>query len=266
MGSSDPSPLQQKLARNIRVFVSNYLQQHLLTLPSLPTKTQLQEIKDRLEREAQERLKEIEHQRELQHQREEQQRLCEGERQRNAAREKFTSDMDKLFSVNTLKNLGKEIKSIVPGEGEKAGEKAGRERLKEEEQKHKQSEEHNRKTDRTEEKSGRDYFSAGFKKFTSDVDKLFSVNTIKDLGKNIVPGKNEEEEQQEGGWKIDSQRVVHSMDLDEGDPFAVQREQLLSFIAQAKEAKRFDEVRALECSLQEIESVMREQRLSHGFS
>lgn len=220
MGSSDPSPVQQKLARNIRVFASNYLQQHLLTLPALPTKAQQQEIKERLEREAAERLREIQRQRERQRQLEEQ--------RRNTPKHNSTSDTGEDGSQHKINT----------------------------------------------QLSSEEKLAAGFKKFTSDVDKLFSMDTIKDIGKeikSIVPGlgeKEEEEEEgiQEGGWKIDTNKVILAMDCDEDDPFAVQREQLLSFIGQASEAKRFDEVRALEASLREIETVMREQRMSHGFS
>ena len=258
----------------------------------MPTKTQLKEIKDQLEREAEEKRKEMERQQELQRQREERQRQLEEERQRNAAKPiidipgasedkstvdagmdylssgfgKFTSDIDRLFSVETVKDLGKEIQGIVPATEKENGEKhkKAEHQLKEQKQR---EEKKQRKTD-PEEKSGLDYISAGFKKFTSDVDKLFSVSTIKDLGKeiqNIVPSK-EDEEREHGGWKIDADKVVHSVDCDEDDPFAIQREQLLSFIAQAQEAKRFDEVRALEASLKEIETEMREKQMTHGFS
>ena len=57
-----------KLCRGIRVFASTYLQDNLLTLPSLPSPQQLAEIRERREREARERLLEIERQRELQRQ------------------------------------------------------------------------------------------------------------------------------------------------------------------------------------------------------
>lgn len=220
-------------------------------------------------------MREIERQRALQREREEQQRLQEEQRQRNAEKPiidipdnksgidylsdsfgKFTSDVDKLFSMNTIKDLGKEIQSVLPGDDEDK-------KLKEEEDKKRREEENKRKNDTpaaTEEKSGLEVLSAGFKKFTSDVDKFFSMNTLKGLG----IGKNEEERKQDGGWKIDTSKVVRSVEC-EDDPFAIQREQLLSYIAQAREEKRFDEVRALEHSLHEIETAMREQKMSHGF-
>lgn len=113
--------------------------------------------------------------------------------------------------------------------------------------------------------------SEGFGKFTSDLDRLFSMNTIKDLSKEIqaiMPGGVKEEEEKSevevGGWICNTDQVVTAVD-EEDDPFMIQREQLLSFIAQAKEAKRFDEMRALEESLKEIEAVMQEQK-SYGFS
>ena len=70
---NDPASSSQrmfKLCRGIRVFASTYLQDNLLSLPSLPTRQQLAEIRERREREARERLQEIERQRQLQRQEE----------------------------------------------------------------------------------------------------------------------------------------------------------------------------------------------------
>lgn len=204
--ASDPSLRGQKLGRGIRTFASNYLQEHLLTLPSLPTQQKLAEMKEEREREAQERLQEIERQRQ-------QEIILKAQREAEAA--------------TAEKSLS---------------------------------------TDLTAEK-----ISEGFGKFTSDLDRLFSRNTIKDLSKEIqaiIPGGAVKEEKKEevevGGWICNTDQVVTSMD-EEDDPFMIQREQLLSFIAQARDAKRFDEMRALEESLKEIEAAMQEQK-SYGFS
>ncbi|CAI8044235.1 Rabenosyn-5 [Geodia barretti] len=64
---SDPSASRAmfKLCRGIRVYASTYLQENLLSLPSLPTSHQLAEIRRRKEEEARERLKEMERQREI---------------------------------------------------------------------------------------------------------------------------------------------------------------------------------------------------------
>ena len=59
-----------KLCRGVRIFASNYLQDNLLTLPSLPTMQKLAEIRETKEMEAKERLREIEKQRELHRQQE----------------------------------------------------------------------------------------------------------------------------------------------------------------------------------------------------
>lgn len=211
IGASDPSPRAQKLARGVRAYVSNYLQEHLLTLPSLPTQQQLAEIKERREREAEERLAQIEQQRE-------EQRILNAKREAEAAAEE-KSALEKMSAKITY--------------------------------------------DVTTEK-----ISEGFGKFTSDMDRLFSRETIKDISKefqSIIPSssKKEGKEEQDKGWMCNSNQVVTSLDPVD-NPFAVQRDQLLSFIAQAQEARRFDEVRALEESLHEIEAVMQEQK-SFGF-
>lgn len=178
------------------MYASNYLQEHLLTLPSLPTHQQLMEIKERRETAAQERLAEIEQQRE-------EQRRLNAKHEAAAASDKATSDI---------------------------------------------------RTDR---------IAEGFGKFTSDMDRLFSMETIKDISKelhSIIPGSAKESAgRQEVGWMCDSDAVAPS----HGNPFMVQRDQLLSFIAQARDAKRFDEVRALEESLRDIEAAMQGQHESY---
>ena len=56
------------------------------------------------------------------------------------------------------------------------------------------------------------------------------------------------------GWS--AAPVISDTLGDEFDPFELQRQQLLSYIEQARDAKKFDEVEALEQSLAEIESMM----------
>ena len=208
--ASQPSPTAQKLARGIRVYASNYLQENLLTLPSLPTQQQLVELKEEQERAAQERLKEIERQRE-------EQRILNAKHEAEAAAAAEEKTVfDKMAADFTV-----------------------------------------------------DKFSSGFDKFTSDIDRLFSMETIRGISKGIKPNTKEEggrgREMQGGGWICDTDKEVSGCVDDEDDPFVIQRDQLISFIAQARAAKRFDEVRALEESLREIENVM-QQKKSYGFS
>lgn len=59
-----------KLCRGIRGFASNYLQENLLTLPSLPTVQKLAEIREAKEREAKQRLLDLEKERVLRRQQE----------------------------------------------------------------------------------------------------------------------------------------------------------------------------------------------------
>ena len=61
------------------------------------------------------------------------------------------------------------------------------------------------------------------------------------------------------GWTAES-AVTEYQDNGELDPFELQRQQLLGYIAQAEQAKRFDEVATLKESLHEIEALMVEGR------
>lgn len=128
--------------------------------------------------------------------------------------------------------------------------------------------------------SGLDKLSAGVDsglgkisaKFSAEIDKLKDFS--KDLQDKITFKKDEEvvsiSSVREGGggeggagWMC-APEMVRNTDGEE-DPFVVQREQLLSYIAQAREARRMDEVRALEQSLRDIELAMEEQQnMSYG--
>lgn len=175
--------------------------------------TQLQQIKEQKEKEAAERLREIERQRE-------EQRLLNLKHEaklRAAAEEK--SGLDKL-SADVDSGIGK--------------------------------------------------ISAGMGKLTAEMDKLLSVDKLRD---KITFKKDEEAvgisgwvgegDGGQGGWMCAPEMVVRTTE-EEDDPFMVQREQLLSYIAQAREAKRMDEVRALEQSLIDIEQFMEQQQMSYG--
>lgn len=61
-----------------------------------------------------------------------------------------------------------------------------------------------------------------------------------------------------GGWTAES-ALSEYHDDGELDPFELQRQQLLGYIAQAQQAKRFDEVATLRESLHEIEALMTER-------
>ncbi len=202
MTGSEASPREQKLARNVRVFASNYLQEHLLTLPSLPTKKQIQEVKEEKEREAQEKLRQLEQQREEQRH----------NRQLREAELASESGIDKLSA-------------------------------------------------------GIDKFSTGvdkmFKDFSKDVQTKMAVNFKRGDESMTFSGEGESDGGV-GGWMCNTDKVTRSVDCEE-DPFSVQREQLLSYIAQARDARRMDEVRALEQSLRDIEIAMKEQDMSYGF-
>lgn len=232
MGASDPSPRGQKLARSVRAFASNYLQQHLLTLPSLPTPQQLIEISERKEREAQEKMREIERQRE------EQRRLKAIREAKSAAATATASEDSALEKISS--EFGKMSADI--------------------------------------DKINASTLSGHVDKCLSDVERLFSRETIKDISRGfqrVFPGNKTDLEAElkkgdmveEGGWMCDTDQVMRSIEgQEEQDPFILQREQLLSYIAQARAAKRYDEVKALEQSLSDIERAMKERHMSYGFT
>lgn len=224
---------------------SNYLQEHLLTLPALPTKAQLQEIKERKEREAQERLQELERQREEQ-KRINARKAAETSGEKNFLRS-FSSKTDGPEEKNFLKSLS------IGGKAEKKAteEKSGLEMISDE----------------------MDRFATDFDKFSSEVEKVFGLDKLKDWistgpKKTSEPVAMKEVKEAEGekGWMCDTNQVMTSLDQEEADPFVIQKEQLLSYIAQAREANRMDEVQALEESLIEIEMAMQDRHKSYGFS
>ena len=187
LGSTDQSVRGQKLSRSIRLYASNYLQDNLLTLPSLPTNVQLRRIREEKEREAEERVRKLERERELQRQKEASMGAGVGGEERKG--------LDKLL------DLSKDISSKM---------------------------------------------SVSFKKDSAGID---------------IPRQRN---QSNSGWMPSTS--VSSMDSHD-DPFAVHKQQLLAYIKQAREAKRLDEVAALEQSLRDIEVAMHQQTpLSYGIS
>lgn len=189
VGATDPSTREQKLTRSVRVYASNYLQDNLLTLPSLPTAAQLTQIRERVEREAKERVRELERAREEQKMKEE-------------AMAASVSVLDERSGLDKFLDFSKELSTKV---------------------------------------------TIGLKKESEPV----GVPLVRQASNS--------------GWMCSS-TVVKSIDSSE-DPFDVQRQQLLSYIKQARGANRMDEVHALEMSLREIETTMlEEKKLTYGFS
>ena len=199
----DPSPRVVKLYRGIRVYASNYLQENLLVLPALPTPEKLREIREAKEREAWERIRELEQRRELL-------------RQQEAAQ------------LGAGVAGSKELETGEEGEG---GEK--------------------RRVFRLSVKMP----NISFKKDGKDGEIV---------GIDIPKSKRSSSS---SGWMGDS-LAVGSVDSSE-DPFILQKQQLQCFIQQARRANRTDEVQALEASLRDIETSMREQQMSsmsYGFT
>ena len=109
--------------------------------------------------------------------------------------------------------------------------------------------------------SGLGKLSAGVGKFTAEMDKLLK----KDRSGAGMSGWVGEGSGQ-GGWMCAPEMVVRDADEDKTDPFLLQKEQLISYIAQARDAHRMDEVRTLEQSLRDIEQVIRDRKRSFGTS
>ncbi len=187
LGGSDSSTRHHKLSRSVRVFASNYLQENLLSLPSIPTEAKLREIRERVEKDAQERKKELEREREL---------------KRKQAEERTIKVVEERSGLDKFMDFSKDFSTKVV---------------------------------------------VSFKKESDELDMP--------IGRK---GSN-------SGWMCSS-NVAQSVDSTE-DPFDLQKQQLLVYIKQAREANRMDEVYALEASLREIEATILEQRkFSYGLS
>ena len=191
LGGSDAATRNYKLCRSVRVFASNYLQENLLLLPSLPTVAKLREIRDRVEKEAQERVKTLEREREKKRKHEEE-----------MAAKALSKTLEEKKGIDKFLDFSKELSTKV---------------------------------------------SVTFKRDSEAV--------------SVPPVRHGSE----SGWMCSS-NMGTSVDSTE-DPFDLQKKQLLSYIKQAREANRMDEVHALEASLREIEATIIEQRkFSYGLS
>ena len=205
------------------MFASTYLQENLLSLPALPTHVKLRQIREAKEREAQERIKELERRRELQ-------------RQQEAARGAGVDGAQKERGVETSMSVAI---SVEVAEGETGGAGGG---------------------GQPEKRKLQDRFLQLSNKFG------VKVSFKKDSAMN---GPRPKRLDSGSGWMGDS-IAVGSVDSAE-DPFLLQKQQLLSFIHQARQANRMDEVQALEASLLDIERAMAEEQqeqlqLSYGFA
>jgi rabenosyn-5 len=182
----EPSAVSQKIQKNIRVYASTYLQENLLSLPALPTKEKLKEIREEKERFAEERRLELMRKKEMQK---------EQEIASAAAAAKKELSMSKLevsFSV-----LDSKLR-LSPT-------------------------------------------------FTRKAKAVFGIkNDSNNTNRNST------------GWTAEH-KFTDTQEA-ELDPFELQRQQLLGYISQAQQAKRFDEVATLKESLREIEALMEEQR------
>ena len=213
MEGETPSQATSKLHRGIRVFASNYLQDNLLLLPSLPTVAKLRQIREAREREAKERIQELERQRDL-------------ARQQEAARGAGVASAKEREPESCVTSVEMEVASTKV----EVTEKRGLEKLKAK--------------------------MVSFKRDLKGDGGSVAINMPR--GQRAGSGS---------GWMGDS-LAVGSVDSSE-DPFMLQKQQLLSYIQQAKKAKRMDEVAALEASLRDIEVAMSEHNLSsmsYGFN
>ncbi len=170
------------------MFASNYLQDNLLSLPSIPTEAKLREIRERVEKEAQERKKELEREREL---------------KRKQAEERTAKFVDERSGLDKFMDFSKDLSTKVV---------------------------------------------VSFKKESDEL--------------NMPIGRKGSN----SGWMCSS-NVAQGVDSTFEDPFDLQKQQLLVYIKQARDANRMDEVYALEASLREIEATILEQRkYSYGLS
>ncbi len=156
-------------------------------MPSIPTEAKLRAIRERVEKDAQERKKELEREREL---------------QRKQAEERTIKVVEERSGLDRFMDFSKDLSTKVV---------------------------------------------VSFKKESDELDMP--------IGRK---GSS-------SGWMCSS-NVAQSVDSTE-DPFDLQKQQLLVYIKQAREANRMDEVYALESSLREIEATILEQRkFSYGLS
>ena len=182
----EPTPTCQKVQRSIRVYASTYLQENLLSLPGLPTREKLKQIREEKEKEAEERRHAM-----MRHK--EEQRELEAVAAAAAAKKESTK-LEISFSIDTKFRVSPT--------------------------------------------------------FTKKAKAVFGIkmSDIDDVDKDLT-----------SGWTAEP---VISSTLDvEVDPFELQRQQLLSYINQAQQAKRFDEVATLKESLREIESLMEQAQM-----
>ena len=116
LGGSDITTRNYKLSRSVRVYASNYLQENLLLLPSLPTVAQLRGIREQVEKEAQERLRELEREREKKRKHEEE-----------VAAKASAKALEEKKGIDKFLDFSKEISTKMSdtfkrdGEGEKKG-------------------------------------------------------------------------------------------------------------------------------------------------
>lgn len=201
-----------KLCRGIRAFASNYLQENLLTLPSLPTMQKLAEIREAKEREARQRLQELEKQRELQRQQE----LARGPAHATVP------TTEEYFEEQSFP--GPPSTSVATTEKKNRFEK--------------------------------------LKNFSTKV--IPKVHFKRDAGGgDDREGSVRVQRLNSGSGWMGNARAFGSVDSQD-DPFTLQRQQLVAFIQQARDAGRMDEVAALEKSLCEIEDLMMERPPDSG--
>lgn len=108
----EPSTRHLRVQKGIRMFASAFLQEHLLTLPALPTREKLRAIRETREREAEERMKELQRQKEEQRQRELQRAREEEEAASASRRENPLSKLSIEFSLPKMKLTLKGEESI----------------------------------------------------------------------------------------------------------------------------------------------------------
>ena len=221
-----------KLHRGIRVYASVYLQENLLALPHLPTAEQLRQIRQEREKEAKERIAELERERERRRQLEAVMREQE-RRPREVRRGEVEEEEEEEDGLQSLLDGGvSKLEESVSRIGDSVN-KLG------------------------------DSVSGGLGKIFRRQGKGARVGFSKGGGAEAVSMPLARSGS--GSAWIGESLAEHSVDSQE-DPFVLQREQLLSYIQQARVAGRLDEVHALEASLREIEFVMGQQQRSYGVS